>query len=108
MSVLIALRAYNTRFVFHPVLRPWRELTLMTVPGTNCEGDQLYGRIKSTEVRGPLHPEQKGGAIRGWDSREDSRLPFLRPLRMGCLTLPPELLNLMLGRDNRSHAVQAF
>lgn len=49
----------------------------MTVPGTNCEGARLYGRIKSTEARGPLHPEQKGGAIRGWDSREDSRLPFL-------------------------------
>lgn len=77
MPALITLQVYNTRFVFHPVPRALRELTLMTVPGTNCEGNQLYGRIKSMEARGPLHPEEKGGAIRGCDSREDSRLPFL-------------------------------
>lgn len=29
------------------------------------------------EARGPQHPEEKGGDIRGCDSREDSRLPFL-------------------------------
>lgn len=45
--ILIALGVYNTTFVFHPVPRPWRELTLMTVPGTNCEGGPLYGRIKA-------------------------------------------------------------
>lgn len=44
----------------------------MTVPGTNCEGNQLYGRIKSMEARGLPHPEEKGRAVQGCDSREDS------------------------------------
>ena len=42
------------------------------MPGTHCEGNQLYGRMKSMR-----HPEEKGGALRGWESREDSGLPFL-------------------------------
>lgn len=29
------------------------------------------------EAKGPQHPEEKGGAIKRYDSREDSRLPFL-------------------------------
>lgn len=86
---LIALRVYNTGFVFHPVPRPWRELLLMTVPGTNCEENQLFGRIKSMEARGPQHPEEKGGAVRGWDSREDSRLPFLETSQNRMSSAPP-------------------
>lgn len=37
------------------------------------------------EARGPRHPEEKGGAIRGLDSREDSRLPFLENSRNAML-----------------------
>lgn len=37
------------------------------------------------EARGPQHPEEKGGAIRGYDSREDSRLPFLESSQNGTL-----------------------
>lgn len=83
--VRIALWVYNKRFVFHPVPCPWRECTLITVPGTNCEGNQLYRRMESMEARGPQHPEEKGGAIRGYDSREDSRLPFLKNSQNGML-----------------------
>lgn len=79
-ALLIALWVYNTRFAFHPVPRPWGELTLMAcqeliVRGTDCMAGWNPRR----------HPEEKGGAARGWDFGEDSRLPFLEasPKRMG-------------------------
>lgn len=37
------------------------------------------------EARGPQHPEEKGGATRGYDSREESRLPFLENSQNGTL-----------------------
>lgn len=85
MPARTAFHVYNARFVFYPVPCPWRELTLMMVPETNCEGNQLNGRMESIEARGPRHPEEQGGAIGDVFPGKIPHFLSRRPLQTGRL-----------------------